>query len=129
MATKPFKLKLDEIKPKIDAFLKLDKPTRAGLIRMLGCCQMTLHRASERLDGDNEEASEVALLLRNALIYIAEKHEERLYDKGCVGSIFYLKSLSKYLDYREYSEEDQNDKQDMKLTIEVINDREDKEVR
>jgi len=123
MAT-PFKLTKKIVEPIVKEFITKDKPTKAGLLRQLKCCQDTLYRAIDRIDHQDPEQREVAKLLREALLYITEKHEERLYDKQCVGSIFYLKAVCKMVDYRERHEEPKTD--DKKITLEIIDKNENK---
>jgi len=94
MITKPFKLTAEEIKPIIETFITLEKPTRARLLRLLGCCDKTLYRTLDRDD-------EASALISNALLYIAEKHEERLFDSGAAGSIFWLKANSRLIQFRD----------------------------
>lgn len=105
--TKDLELKLKEFK-------RGTKPTVAGLCRTLGFA--TRKSLYEYMVRDDEVGREIL----DAWMSILQSHEERLYEKSCTGSIFYLKNMRfggwSYSDYP--TDEDGNNP--FKLAIEVI---------
>lgn len=95
----------------VDEYCELEKPTKAKLLMMLGITQRTMYTYLSHED-------EIAELIQEALLYLTHKHEERLYDRNAAGSIFFLKTLRKFIDFKEHNPLN-NDDGDIKLTIKV----------
>lgn len=93
--------KLDDVKAVgeiIAAYKANPKPTLSGLARALKIHPDTLYRNMDRED-------DIGDLLMDAYLYMVEMHEEKLYEKGAVGSIFWLKCLKKYITFKDTPDE------------------------
>lgn len=102
---------LPRIKEIIDKHLQKTNPTFTELSRLLKIHPDTLYRNTDRED-------EIGELLLDAYLYIAQKHEENLYNSGCAGSIFRLKTLKKHLRFNE--EKEVNEDNNINLTFNVV---------
>jgi len=105
------------VKAKIDGYLLDNKtPTLSGLMLALGV--RTLNTLYRYMDEDKA----IGKLISEAYLKIVDYHEKRLFDKGCVGSIFYLKSVRRFgFNFREYDNADQV--KDNVLNIRIIEDK------
>jgi len=92
--------KIESLPSKINAYFKSEKgenkPTKAGLALALGYAdKVSLKNAIDRND-------EFSTPIKKAILRIEEKHESRMYDKNCTGSIFWLKNAG-WTDVQEHN--------------------------
>lgn len=103
------------VKSIVDEYIKQDKPTLSGLVLKLGL--KTLNSLWLYMDED----SEIGDLLTDAYLHIINVHETRLFDKVCVGSLFWLKTVRRLgFRFNEYAGEPVAGNGDHKLVIEVV---------
>jgi len=79
---------ITEVKKFCNDFKKMEKPTLAGLCRKL---KVSAHTFYNKLDRDDEIGHE----LRDAYMYLIERHEEGLWGTKPVPHMFYLKTIGK----------------------------------
>ncbi len=85
---------LEDVKKIVEEYLKLTKPTLSGLCRKFKVTWNTLYRAMD-------EENEIGEHLRDAYMFLVQKHEEGLYEKICSGHMFWLRSIRKYIDFSD----------------------------
>jgi hypothetical protein len=95
-----------------------DTPTISGLILHLG------FRSLDTLWKYMDKEDDIGDILTSAYLYIVNKHESKLFDKACVGSIFWLKSIRKCGFTFNKTEDTVNPHNvDNRLLIEVVSDK------
>ena len=87
MATPKPKYNIEELQEKIDEYFESnpEKPTVTGLAYFLGF-------ESRQSLYDYKDRPESSYTIKKAVLKIESKHEERLYENGSTGSIFWLKN-------------------------------------
>lgn len=111
MAAPQPKYNTEELQKKIDQYFESnpDKPTVTGLAYFLG-----FESRQSLYDYKNREDS--SYTIKKAVLRIESKHEEKLYEHGSSGSIFWLKNR----DWKDKQETDLNVNQLPSLKVEVV---------